>query len=79
MVRVKDVARVELGAQDYTIIGRLNGKPSAIMAVYQLPGTNAVEAAAGRAEADGGGEEAFSAGHGLRDLARHDASRSRRA
>ncbi len=46
-VRVKDVARVELGAQDYTIVGRLNGKPSAILAVYQLPGTNAVEAADG--------------------------------
>src|SRR3989442_13556836 len=35
MVRVKDVARVELGAQDYSIVGRLNGKPGAIVAVYQ--------------------------------------------
>src|SRR3981081_1324514 len=40
IVRVKDVARAELGAQDYTIVGRLNGKPSAILAVYQLPGSN---------------------------------------
>jgi HAE1 family hydrophobic/amphiphilic exporter-1 len=47
IVRVRDVARVELGSQDYTVIGRLNGKPSAIIAVYQLPGSNAVEAAAG--------------------------------
>jgi HAE1 family hydrophobic/amphiphilic exporter-1 len=47
IVRVKDVARIELGAQDYSIIGRLNGKPSAIVAVYQLPGSNAVDAAAG--------------------------------
>src|SRR5258708_104840 len=47
IVRIKDVARVELGAQDYTIIGRLNGKPSAIIAVYQLPGSNAVQAADG--------------------------------
>src|SRR6266852_2309421 len=47
IVRVKDVARAEMGAQDYTIIGRLNGKPGAIIALYQLPGTNAVEAAAG--------------------------------
>jgi hydrophobic/amphiphilic exporter-1 (mainly G- bacteria), HAE1 family len=46
-VRVKDVARVELGAQDYSIIGRLNGKPSAVIAVYQLPGTNAVQTVAG--------------------------------
>src|ERR1700683_4779573 len=42
-VRVKDVARVELGTQDYSLIARLNGKPSAAIAVYQLPGTNAVQ------------------------------------
>jgi hydrophobic/amphiphilic exporter-1 (mainly G- bacteria), HAE1 family len=47
IVRIRDVARVELGAQDYTVIGRLNGKPSAIIAVYQLPGSNAVQAADG--------------------------------
>jgi len=47
IVRVKDVARVELGAQDYTIVSHLNGKPSAIVAVYQLPGSNAVQAAEG--------------------------------
>jgi len=46
-VRVKDVARIELGSQDYTVAGRLNGKPSAVLAVYQLPGSNAVSAAAG--------------------------------
>src|SRR5215472_9792978 len=38
-VRVKDVARVELGAQDYSVLGRLNGKPAAIVFVYQLPGS----------------------------------------
>jgi HAE1 family hydrophobic/amphiphilic exporter-1 len=47
MVRLKDVARVELGAQNYSVVGRLNGKPGAIIAAYQLPGSNAVEAAAG--------------------------------
>src|SRR6266852_3128708 len=47
IVRVKDVARVEMGAQDYTVISHLNGKPSAIIAVYQLPGSNAVQAAEG--------------------------------
>src|SRR5258708_1302194 len=46
IVRVKDVARVELGAQDYANIGRFNSEPSAIIAVYQLPGSNAVETAA---------------------------------
>src|SRR6266581_1205755 len=47
IVRVKDLARAELGSQDYSIVGRLNGKPSAVIAVYQLPGSNAVDAAAG--------------------------------
>ena len=47
IVRVRDVARVELGTQDYSLIGRLNGKPSAIIAVYQLPGTNAVQTVQG--------------------------------
>jgi len=46
-VRVGDVARIELGSQDYSVAGRLNGKPSAIIAAYQLPGSNAVNAAAG--------------------------------
>jgi HAE1 family hydrophobic/amphiphilic exporter-1 len=44
LVRVKDVARVELGAQNYIRRGRLNGQPAAIVAVYQLPGSNAIEA-----------------------------------
>jgi len=46
-VRVRDVARIELGSQDYSVKGRYNGKPSAVIAAYQLPGSNAVEAAAG--------------------------------
>src|SRR5919106_4954796 len=44
-VRVKDIARIDLGAQTYNIKGRLNGQPAAIIALYQLPGTNAVKAA----------------------------------
>jgi HAE1 family hydrophobic/amphiphilic exporter-1 len=46
-VRVRDVARLELGSQDYSVKGRYNGKPSAVMAAYQLPGSNAVDSAAG--------------------------------
>jgi hydrophobic/amphiphilic exporter-1 (mainly G- bacteria), HAE1 family len=38
---------MELGAQDYSITGRFNGRPGAIIAAYQLPGSNAVDAAAG--------------------------------
>jgi len=45
-VRVRDVARIELGSQDYSVGGRFNGKPSAVLALYQLPGSNAVNAAA---------------------------------
>jgi len=45
-VRVHDVARIELGSQDYSVAGRFNGKASAVLALYQLPGSNAVEAAA---------------------------------
>src|SRR5467141_629697 len=44
-VRVKDIARIDLGAQTYNLKGRLNGQPAAILALYQLPGTNAVKAA----------------------------------
>ena len=47
IVHLKDVARIELGVQSYTLMGRLNGKPSAILAVYQLPGSNAVDDARG--------------------------------
>jgi hydrophobic/amphiphilic exporter-1 (mainly G- bacteria), HAE1 family len=47
ILRLKDVARVELGAQNYNMIGRLNGKPAALVAVYQAPGANAVATAAG--------------------------------
>ncbi len=44
-LRLSDVARIELGAQTYNLTGRYNGKPSAILAIYQLPGSNAVNAA----------------------------------
>ena len=40
---MKDVARIELGSQSYNVKGRLNGAPAAIIAVYQLPGSNAID------------------------------------
>jgi HAE1 family hydrophobic/amphiphilic exporter-1 len=46
-VRLKDVGRIELGSQTYSMAGRLNGKPAAILGIYQLPGTNAIEAVDG--------------------------------
>ncbi|HSD95071.1 MAG TPA: multidrug efflux RND transporter permease subunit [Syntrophales bacterium] len=47
LVRLSDVGRIELGAQSYNMIGRLNGKAAALIALYQMPGTNAIEAAEG--------------------------------
>src|SRR5215203_590212 len=44
-VRLKDVARLELGTQLYNAYGRHNGKPSAVIAVFQIPGTNALDVA----------------------------------
>jgi len=46
-VRLRDVARVELGAQVYNVMGRLDGKPAAVIAIYQLPGSNALDCAVG--------------------------------
>jgi HAE1 family hydrophobic/amphiphilic exporter-1 len=46
IVRLKDVARITLGAQNYSLIARYNGRPSAIIALYQLPNTNAVKTSA---------------------------------
>jgi multidrug efflux pump len=44
-VRVKDVARVELGAQDYSIAARVDGQPNAAIAVRMAPGANALDTA----------------------------------
>jgi HAE1 family hydrophobic/amphiphilic exporter-1 len=44
-VRLGDVARIELGALLYNQIGRNNGRPAAVIALYQLPGSNAIEVA----------------------------------
>ncbi len=45
VVRIRDVARVELGAQQYDQICRLSGQPSVALAVFQLPGSNALDVA----------------------------------
>jgi len=43
IVRLRDIARIELAATDYTRSSRLNGKPVALLGVYQLPDANALE------------------------------------
>ncbi|WP_068116978.1 efflux RND transporter permease subunit [Tropicimonas marinistellae] len=47
IVRVKDVARVELGANYYNASGRFSGLPSTVLAVYQAPGENALAVSEG--------------------------------
>ena len=45
LVRLKDVARIQLGAESYTQQAYLNGTPSSLLLLYQNPGSNALEAA----------------------------------
>jgi hydrophobic/amphiphilic exporter-1 (mainly G- bacteria), HAE1 family len=47
ILRLNQVARIELGAANYTVLGRMNGKPSAIISISQAVGSNAVQTAAG--------------------------------
>ena len=47
IVRLSDIARIELGAQNYQQLARFGGKPAAIVAVYQTPGSNALAVADG--------------------------------
>lgn len=43
VLKLKDVASIELGAQSYQFLGRINGCPGASLMVYQTPGSNATE------------------------------------
>ena len=45
VVRLKDVARVELGAKDYDFIGRINGKAATLVGIFLQPGANALTVA----------------------------------
>ena len=42
ILRLKDVARVELGSKDYEFIGRVNGKPATLVGIFLQPGANAL-------------------------------------
>src|SRR5262249_61891963 len=46
VVRLRDVGRVELGAQNYSLAASFDGRPSVGLGIFQLPGTNALEIAA---------------------------------
>lgn len=45
VIRLKDVAGVEFGIENYNTLGRVNAKGAAIVAIYQVPGSNAIEVA----------------------------------
>ena len=47
ILRLSDVARIELGSQNYNVVSRLKGQPTAGIAVYQLPGSNSLDVAKG--------------------------------
>ncbi len=47
VIRLRDVARVQLGALNYQQIGRVNGEPGCALAVFQAPGSNALDVAEG--------------------------------
>ena len=64
-LRLKDVARLELGAQTYSLNGRYNGRPSAVLALYQLAGVERRGCGSGGARANGAAGRTFSAGSGL--------------
>jgi hydrophobe/amphiphile efflux-1 (HAE1) family protein len=45
IVRLSDVAQVELGSKDYEFMGRVNGKPATLVGIFLSPGANALEVA----------------------------------
>ncbi|HHG0445012.1 TPA: efflux RND transporter permease subunit, partial [Legionella pneumophila] len=45
VVRIRDVGRVELGSESYNQLANLNGKPTAAIGIFQLPGANALDVA----------------------------------
>ena len=77
VVRVKDVARVELGAQNYNVDGRLDGRPATVIADLSAPGSNAIATVTRAKAADGADEGAIPGRSRLHRLARHDAGRHR--
>ena len=90
IVRLRDVARetqydatgtrdgkgIELGAKNYDVNSYLNGQPAATLAVFQLPGSNALDTAERHTREDGGTQEKkFPEGCRLPDRIRYDGVR----
>lgn len=64
LIRVRDIGRVELGAQDYVTDATLSGKPAVAIAIFQRPGSNALATAEGVIEKMKELERSFPAGIG---------------
>lgn len=47
MLRLKDIARIDLGSASYSVVSRLNGEPTAAIAIYQQPGSNSLSVSKG--------------------------------
>ena len=43
ILRLKDIARIELGSSSYNVVSKLSGQPTAAIAIYQLPGSNSLD------------------------------------
>jgi hydrophobic/amphiphilic exporter-1 (mainly G- bacteria), HAE1 family len=61
-IRLRDVARIELGTQFYNLTGHMDGKPAAVIAIYQLPGSNAIKAAQGAKDLMAQAKKSFPSG-----------------
>ncbi len=77
MVRLSDVGRVDLGAQSYSVTSSLDGKSTATLAIYQLPGSNALTTAESVRKAMEDLKKDFPDRGGLPDRLRHDGLRER--
>jgi len=73
MVRLRDVARVELGSKDYEFVGRVNNVPATLIGIFLQPGANALEA--GNAVRDKLAELGASYPPGLRSDITYDTTR----
>ena len=47
MLRLKDVARIDLGSASYSVVSQLRGHPTAAIAIYQQPGSNSLDVSKG--------------------------------
>ena len=75
IVRLKDVARVELGAQNYNSAPKLNGQPTVPIAIFLQPGANALQTGGAIQARLDGAEGGLPQGHGVHDPVRHAAVR----